>query len=201
MSGSPNYYDQHAAVYTFSAQLLDVLGMKRLRQRLLRYAQGKVLEVAAGSGQNLQYYPQGVRITLTDRSGSMLKIAQRQADKLNLSVPAKIMNTEHLNYSNRMFETVVSTLSLCSYDDPLVALREMARVCKLNGRILLLEHGESSWKIVSLLQKWRENWKKKPLCHLTRDPLRLCRQAGLDVISSQRYFFGTIFFVVATNHV
>ena len=192
-------YDQKATAYTNYAKVVDFFGLAWLRRRLLGSATGRVLEVAAGSGQNLKYYPPGVNLTLTDLSQPMLVLANRQANKRGLVVTTGIMNTENLDFPDDSFDTVVSSLSICSYDDPIRALREMARVCQPAGQILLLEHGESSWRIIAAWQRWRQSWEKKPSCQLTRNPLILCQQAGLKVESCRRSLFGIIFAITAAK--
>ena len=79
-------YDRFACWYDWLESIPNLLGLSRLRRGLLRHTSGKVLEVAAGTGKNLAYYPQGCRIIALDVSGEMLKVAQKRAAKLSLPV-------------------------------------------------------------------------------------------------------------------
>ncbi len=100
---------------------------------------GRLLEVAAGTGSNLLHYPPGADVVIIDLSPRMLlKAGQRGARK------TAVMDAQHLAFRDGSFDIVVSTLGTCTFPDPVQALREMRRVCRPGGHILLLEHGRSS---------------------------------------------------------
>ncbi len=70
-------------------------------------------------------------------------------------------------------------------------LREVARVCKADGRILLLEHGRSDREWLGSWQDRRADRHAEKLGYRwNREPLDLARQAGLNLIAAQRIFFG-----------
>ena len=101
------------------------------------------------------------------------------------------MDAETLAFPDRCFDTVVSSLTVCTFPEPAAALREMARVCRPDGRILLLEHGRSDVEWLGRWQDHRADRHAKALgCRWNREPLDLVRQAGLKLIASQRLFFG-----------
>ena len=106
-----------------------------MRKNLFREALGKVLEVAAGTGNNLRHYPKDCKITLVDLSRGMLKRASQKAGKQKLHVSIQEMDAESLGFSDNAFDTVVDSLSVCTLKQPVEALKEMARVCKPSGRI------------------------------------------------------------------
>lgn len=184
-------YEQFAAKYDRMEILGELLGLSRLRRQLVQRALGKVLEVAAGTGANLRYYPKDCRLTAVDLSPAMLEIARKRAERLGLQVEFHVMDAEALAFPDHTFDTVLSTLSLCTYPDPIAALQELARVCRPDGRVLLLEHGRSN-------REWLGRWQDRKAdrhaafiaCHWNREPLDLVRQAGLSVISARRTFFG-----------
>lgn len=118
--------------------------MRRLRYEILQRASGKIFEVAVGTGKNLRYYPKTSQITAVDISSAMLEIARRRADDLGLDIAFLMMDAEALGLHDKSFDTVVSSLTLCTFPDPVAVLQEMARVCRTNGRILLIEHGRSN---------------------------------------------------------
>ena len=184
-------YDRFAPWYDWVEGVPDLLGVRRLRRRLLRQASGKVLEVAVGTGKNVQYYPRGCRIIGIDVSREMLNVARERAAKLSMEVSPLLADAEALPFSNQIFDTVVSSLSTCTFSDPVAALGEMARVCKLAGRILLVEHGRSNREWLARWQDRHADQFAKPLgCHWNREPLELARKAGLKVVERQRCFFG-----------
>ena len=184
-------YDRFAQWYDLFEGVPDLFGIKTLRQRLLGQASGKVLEVAVGTGKNLPYYPHECRIIAVDLSREMLNIARKRAAKLSMNVSFLLADAEALPFSDETFDTVVSSLSTCTFPDPVAALKEMARVCRSDGKILLLEHGRSNREWLGRWQDRHADQFAKPLgCHWNREPLELVRHTGLKVNKSQRVFFG-----------
>jgi ubiquinone/menaquinone biosynthesis C-methylase UbiE len=136
-------YDRFARWYDWVEGVPDLLGVSKLRRRLLRRASGKILEVAVGTGKNLDYYPRDCRIIAVDVSIEVLKQAWQRAAKLSIDVSFLLMDAENLAFPDHSFDTVVSSLATCTFSNPVAALKEMARVCRTDGKILLLEHGRS----------------------------------------------------------
>jgi ubiquinone/menaquinone biosynthesis C-methylase UbiE len=184
-------YDRFAQWYDLVERVPDLLGVRKLRQRLLRRASAKVLEVAVGTGKNLVYYPRDCRIIAVDVSIGMLKLAWQRAAKLTMDVSFLQMDAENLAFPDNSFDTVVSSLSTCTFPNPAAALREMARVCRTDGKILLLEHGRSDSEWLGRWQDRHADQFAKPLgCHWNREPLELVGQTGLKVYRAKRNFFG-----------
>lgn len=184
-------YDKVAPWYDLMEGVPELLGLRKLRCRLLQRASGKVLEIAVGTGKNLRCYPKTCQIIGVDFSPAMLQIARKRADRLGLNIPFLVMDAESLAFPDQSFDTVVSSLTLCTFPDPVAALREMARVCRADGRILLLEHGRSDREWLGRWQDRRADRHAKKLgCRWNRKPLDLVHQAGLMLIAAQRTFFG-----------
>jgi ubiquinone/menaquinone biosynthesis C-methylase UbiE len=184
-------YNDFARWYDLVEGVPEVCGLSRLRRELLRRASGRVLEVAVGTGKNLRYYPRGCQITAVDLSPSMLAIARQRARRLGLAVTLIEMNAEALDFPDQSFDTVVDTLALCTFPNPVTVLHEMARVCRSDGRLLLLEHGRSDrdW-----LGRWQDRQAdrhaRRLCCRWNREPLELVRRAGLRLVAVRRTFFG-----------
>ena len=184
-------YDRFASWYDWVEGVLDLLGVSSLRRQLLLRASGRVLEFSVGTGKNLHYYPDGCQIVAVDLSREMLALAQTRATRLRASVPFLLADAEALPFSARNFDTVVSSLSTCTFPNPVTALEEMARVCRTDGKIVLLEHGRSNREWLGRWQDKRADRHAKQLgCHWNRETLELVRQAGLKVQNSRRVFFG-----------
>lgn len=189
-------YNRFARWYDWVEGVPEVLGVRRLRRRLLQRASGRVLEVAVGTGKNLSYYPEGCRIIGVDVSAKMLNIARHRAAKLLIDVSFLLADAEALPFRDKSFDTVVSSLTTCTFPNPVAALREMAHVCRTGGKILLLEHGRSDHEWLGRWQDRREDRHARQLgCHWNREPLKLAHEAGLMVVRAYRTFFG-IFHVV-----
>ncbi|MBE3591117.1 MAG: class I SAM-dependent methyltransferase [Firmicutes bacterium] len=191
-------YDDLARWYDLGEALPELLLLRRLRRHLVRKARGAVLEVAAGTGKNLPHYPPGCSLTLVDLSPRMLAIAQRRARRLGRAVTCRVMDAQALEFPDGRFDTVVSTLSTCTFPDPVAALREMGRVCREDGRILLLEHGRSN-------RSWLARWQDRTApgharrigCHWNRDPLELVRRSGLRAVQARRLALGMVYVIEA----
>lgn len=181
------WFDQH------------VLGVARLRKQLMSQARGAILDVACGTGLNFPFFPASSRITATDLSPRMLEIARQKAAELNLNVDTKVMDAQDLEFADGSFDTVTSTLSTCTFPDPLRALQEMARVCRSSGRILLLEHGRSSWGWLAGYQDRHadEHYQANAGCRWNQEPLDLVQEAGLQVLNSKRSRLGIFHSIVA----
>lgn len=186
-------YEAFASWYDWLEAFPEWLGLRRLRRRLLQQAHGEVLEVAVGTGKNLPYYPADCRITAVDYSPGMLRIGEKRAARLGRSVAFRVMDAENLTLPADRFDTVVSTLSTCTIPDPVAALREMARVAKPSGRILLLEHGRSDRAWLGRFQDWRADKHFATLgCRWNLQPHELATRAGLRVHTHTRTFFGVM---------
>jgi ubiquinone/menaquinone biosynthesis C-methylase UbiE len=190
-------YDRFARWYDHVEGVLDLLGLRTLRRSVLSEASGKVLEVAVGTGKNLCYYPQGCRIIAVDVSAAMLNHAR--TTKLSLNASFLLADAEALPFSDKNFDTVVSSLTTCTFPNPVAALREMARVCRTDGKIFLLEHGRSNRGWLARFQDRHADQVAKPLgCHWNGEPRELAREAVSRSLSGRRFFYGIFHVIEAT---
>ncbi|TJY42569.1 class I SAM-dependent methyltransferase [Cohnella pontilimi] len=164
------------------------------RRRLLSSARGKVLELGIGAGSNLPFYPTEVELTAVDFSPSMLEKAKDANDRLyGLNAEFIQGDVDSLLLNDQAFDTVVSTLTLCAYRDPNKVLHNMNRWCKPGGQILLMEHGTSSNKAISIAQTALD-----PIayaifgCHHNRDIMKLLAESPIKVKKSERYMSGIL---------
>lgn len=173
-----------AGIYDHVMAKTEKAGLGAHRQALLAAATGDVLEIGAGTGANLPYYGEGVRtLTLTEPENPMARrlqkrILERRPDAKLLRAPA-----EDLPFNDDAFDTVISTLVLCTVDDQLRALRELRRVLRPGGRLLFVEHIRSDDEKLARLQD-----RMLPInirighgCHCNRPTLDGIRNAGFDV--------------------
>ena len=190
-------YDKHAKWYDFRMYFTESI-IKKLRRKLIGNANGRVLEISFGSGVNLPYYCKDCEIVGIDISKEMLKRAKKRASKYGRKVNLKEGNVEKLIFKDEQFDYVVDTLGLCTFANPDKALIEMKRVCKRNGKILLLEHGLGRSKIINKFLNWKEaRHYKKSGCHLTRDIIGMVKKSGLSIVEEKRKCFGTICYIIA----
>lgn len=133
-------YDRMAWLYDIYDAPMEWTGTRRRRRRLLDRATGRILEVGVGTGKNLEHYPKTVTLNAIDVSPMMLARARRRAGKLDRAVTLEVADVAALPYRDDTFDTTVATCVFCSVADPVVGLRELGRVAKPEGQILLLEH-------------------------------------------------------------
>jgi ubiquinone/menaquinone biosynthesis C-methylase UbiE len=132
-----------AAVYDRMGAASERAGLAARRRRLLAHANGRVLEVGAGTGLNLEHYPEGIdELVLVEPEAAM---ARKLEQRLREFGPARIVEAgaEALPFADGSFDTVVCTLVLCSVEDPSSALDELRRVMRPQGSFLFLEHVRS----------------------------------------------------------
>ncbi|WP_460710250.1 class I SAM-dependent methyltransferase [Nocardioides dilutus] len=118
-------------------------GMARRRAELLETAGGRVLEVGAGTGLNVDHYPAGLEaLVLTEPVAAMAERLRRRVAAHGRLAHAEIVEApaEVLPFPTGSFDTVVSTMVLCTVVDVESALSEVARVLAPGGRLLFIEH-------------------------------------------------------------
>lgn len=118
-------------------------GLRDMRSQLLAGAHGRVLELGAGTGLNLDHYTDRVsELVATEPDPHMAKRLRHRAEGLRpgLRVEVLEMGAEQLPVPDHSFDTVVATLVFCTVADPEQAASEAARVLKPDGRLLLIEH-------------------------------------------------------------
>jgi ubiquinone/menaquinone biosynthesis C-methylase UbiE len=134
-------FDRIAAPYDRGMAPLEKWWLRQMRAELLPYARGRVLEIGVGTGANLPFYPPVTCLTAIDESVDMLAVAARRTAVLGARVYLSQMNVESLAFPTGNFDTIVTSLVLCSVVNQRRALSELRRVLhRPGGRLLLLEH-------------------------------------------------------------
>jgi phosphatidylethanolamine/phosphatidyl-N-methylethanolamine N-methyltransferase len=138
-------YERIAPFFDLLEAPMEGLFFKPWRERLWVKATGHhILEVGVGTGKNFDYYPKDVRITAIDFSPKMLKQASQTRDRKHIQVELVLMDVQSLPYADNSFDTVIASFVFCSVPLPIKGLKELYRVCKPGGQVLLLEHVISS---------------------------------------------------------
>jgi len=155
--------------------LLDITEpdeMAAQRQLLLQNVQGVILEIGIGTGVNLSFYPEHVKVlTAIEPSEAMHARARLRAEATGRKVIWHRGLGEKLPFDGEVFDAIVTSDLLCTVDNVDAVLREAYRVLKRGGRLYFLEHGLSE---VENIKKWqiRLNGLSKVIacgCELTRN--------------------------------
>ncbi len=133
-------YDRMARFYDLYDAPMDWMGTSHRRRRLVAQAKGRVLEAGVGTGKNIPYYPEDVEVVGIDVSARMLARAEKRARASGREVRLEVADVTDLPYPDGSFDATVATSVFCSVADPVGGLRELGRVTKQDGHILLLEH-------------------------------------------------------------
>ncbi len=163
-----------------------------LREALLAKASGSVLEIGFGTGANVPYYARDLRfVTAIDPNAGMVSLARAHAASTRDSlVRWVIASGEMLPFPGHSFDTVVSTLTLCSIPQIAPALQELYRVLKPGGRFLFLEHGQSPDPAV---RRWQDRltpcWKYLgDGCHLNRPMAQLIQAHPWSIKTLEMFY-------------
>jgi len=186
-------WDQRAPKYDRMMALTEKLLFGDGRAWVCSQASGEVLEIAVGTGRNLPFYPEGIRLTGIELSQEMLAIARRHAAALGREVELLQGDAQALAFPDAAFDTVICTLSLCSIPDDRKAVAEMKRVLRPGGRLLLLDHVPSTARL------WRDvQWLLEQVTlrtegeHQLRRPLEHVRTAGFEIERAERLKAGIV---------
>ncbi len=133
-----------AAIYEPFLWLGEKRGMAERRRRLLAGVGGRVLEIGAGTGLNLRHYPTHVEeLVLAEPAAAMAAKIDRSDFAGTAPVSVVLTPAETLPFADESFDTVVSTMVLCTVTDPERSLDEIVRVLRPGGSLLFCEHVEA----------------------------------------------------------
>ncbi|KAA8491509.1 Methyltransferase-like protein 7B [Porphyridium purpureum] len=145
-----------------------------------------LLEIGLGTGANFAYYPRGLHVLAVEPNVHMRQYAEPRARRHAIHLTYLATTAENLQIvPDASVDAVVSTLTLCSVDDPRAVLNQIARVLKPGGRFLFIEHvcadpQQHPW--MNLAQRALD-----PLQQIVADGCHLCRGTG-DLIAAERCF-------------
>jgi ubiquinone/menaquinone biosynthesis C-methylase UbiE len=175
-----------AATYDLMLSSMERRFLGRRRQELLAGLTGRVLDIGAGTGANLPYYRDAAEVVLAEPDGAMrAKLDGKLASaSVAVAVPVTVSDApaEALPFPDGSFDVVVSTLVLCTVEDPDRALSEVRRVLAPGGRLVLLEHVRSSGGLARWQDRLTPLWRHLAAgCHLNRDTRSAVERAGFTV--------------------
>ncbi|MFD2639875.1 class I SAM-dependent methyltransferase [Piscibacillus salipiscarius] len=124
-------------------EVMDHLVKEDWRKELLKGVNGRILEVGVGIGTNFKYYPKEAEVVGIDFSSKMLDRAREKVDEAACEIELYEMDVENLEFNDDSFDYIVSTCVFCSVPHPVKGLKELRRVVKPEGKIVMLEHMRS----------------------------------------------------------
>lgn len=196
-------YDEQAPTWDRKEGRGENAALGPMRDRLVRALDGNVLEIGVGTGETLRRLQSAKfpidTYTGVDVSTGMLAEASRYADSGPFPVTLRQMNAENLSaLPDAAFDTVTASLVLCTVPDPEAALREMARVVKPDGKIVLIEHVLAHNPVLAAGQKVLAPLQRRHMaCHIDRPTDRLLRDLGFRVERDDTRLLGIVHLLVA----
>ena len=171
-----------AAGYDTFMQGTEKAGLADRRQKLLAEARGRVLEIGGGTGANLPYYgPEVEELVITEPEEPMARRLEKKLPQFERTVEVLDAPAEQLPFEDGRFDFVVTTLVLCTVDDPDRALQEARRVLKPGGSLLFLEHVRSDDAKLARWQDRLNGFQKRFACGCN------CNRATLDTIGKNGF--------------
>ncbi len=190
-----NRYDWIAPLYNVMEWPVEKLLFQDWRSDLWQQVEGpSVLEIGVGTGKNIPYYPDDIKLTGIDLSPKMLQRAkQLLTNHQKSNVTLKEMDAQDTNFPNNQFDDVVATFVFCSVPDPVLGLREALRVTRPGGRLHLLEHMRAEWSpLASVMDRLDAPIHYLIGVHITRETVTNVEKAGWQIQKVQKLTKGGI---------
>lgn len=167
----------------------------RYRRATAGVAAGDVLEIGGGSGANLRYFPGDARLTFLEPNPHMVRRLRRKAARLGREITVVPGVGEQMPFRDATFDTVLTTLVLCTVSDLDSVVSEARRVLRPGGRFIFYEHVVAGGAVGKALQgSLNPAWKFFTTgCHLDRDIVGAVEAAGFAEVTVKRFNirFGT----------
>jgi ubiquinone/menaquinone biosynthesis C-methylase UbiE len=173
-----------SAMYDSCMKGTEEAGLRDRRRELLAEARGRTVELGAGTGLNLDLYPDAVtELVLTEPDPHMIKRLHGRVAESGRKVEVHEVGAEKLPFEDASFDTAVATLVLCTVPDPEAAVAEARRVLKPGGRLLFLEHVRAEQPGLARWQDRLEGpWRLfGDGCHCNRDTVSTISASGLQM--------------------
>ena len=162
-----------------------------IRERVCAGLTGDVLELGFGSGLNTAHYPSSVRrVGAVEPSDVAWRLSKPRREASATPIERAGLDGQDLPFEDDVFDTALSTWTLCTIADPVRALREVARVLRPGGQLVFVEHGAAPDAGVLAWQRRLDPLQRRAFagCHLSRPIDELLTRAGLPPHTLSRYY-------------
>ena len=178
-----------AALYDPISASMERRWMGGRRRRLLAGARGAVLEIGGGTGANLAHYRNVDRVTIAEPDRFMRNRIGPKLEEARVPVQVSAAGAEALPYPDGSFDTVVSTLVLCTVLDQEAALDEVRRVLRPGGRLLFIEHVRAAGSAARWQDRLEPLWRRLlGGCHPNRDTVAAIEEAGFEIETFESFY-------------
>jgi ubiquinone/menaquinone biosynthesis C-methylase UbiE len=186
-----SFYHRHILPTFLDKMMTGNAGLDGLRKEALAGARGRVLEIGFGTGLNAAHYPRDVeRVVGIDSNPGVERLARKRIEAASVPIEFLLGSGDRLPFGDHTFDTVVTTLVLCSVSDAADALAEIRRVLTPDGRYLVLEHGLADDVNVQTWQRRLNPLNSAVLggCRLDRPMSELVTRAGFHFANMKHFY-------------
>jgi ubiquinone/menaquinone biosynthesis C-methylase UbiE len=179
-------YNRIAPIYNALEWVVEHLAFRAWRAKLWSYLGGeqRVLEVGVGTGKNFPYHPADVDVVGLDLSERMLAQARQKRREMGTHVPLVQLDAQRMAFADDIFDAAVATFVFCSVPDPVQGLREIRRVVRPGGQVILLEHVRVNAPLIGPLMDLLDPLVVRVMgAHIKRQTEENVRRAGLDIVA------------------
>ncbi len=164
----------------------------KYKRALFSKSRGKTMLVAAGTGLDFKSFPPGLAITAIDFSPKMLEKAREKAAAYNGKLDIVQADVQNLEFESGTFDTVVTSCTFCSVPDPVKGLKEIHRVLKPDGQLLMFEHVRASNFLLGtmmdifapIVKKFGPEWNRRTGDNIRKAGFKITREFNvyLDMV-------------------
>ncbi len=195
MSTSKEKYNRMGRFYDLHSRLAEKIWFTKWRKRFFSQLKGKILDVGIGTGNNIEFYNKKANVIGIDFSEKMLEKAKEKLIKSGKkNIILKQMDAENLNFKDSTFDYVITSCVFCSVPNPVNGLKEIRRVLKPTGKLIMVEHVLSRNPIIALIE-----YIHNPLirfflgANINRDTKQNIIKSGMKVIEDKNLALFDVF--------
>ncbi len=181
-------YARIARIYDLLDLPFEYLRYRPIRKRVFAGVGGAILDAGVGTGRNMPFYPPAAKVVGIDLSPQMLARAAKRKTSLGVTAELRRMDVIATDFPDRHFDYVIATFLFCVLDgeDQLPALRELARICKTDGEIRVIEYTYSRHPLKRLAMRLWAPWVRLAYgASFDRHTERYVEAAGLQLVEER----------------
>ncbi|MBI2548203.1 methyltransferase domain-containing protein [Candidatus Woesearchaeota archaeon] len=183
MASTQERYNRIAPLYDFFEAGGEILLFRKWRKAFFSNLDGKILDVGVGTGKNIPYYHQNAEVIGIDFAQNMLERAKQRLQKEGRkNVTLLQMDVEHLEFPENTFDYVITSCVFCSVPNPVNGLKEINRVLKPTGKLIMIEHVLSKHTLIAWCEYLHNPITKRLFgAEIVRDTKTNIFRAGLNL--------------------